>query len=156
MKRLGISVAALVAAIAMIAVVVPSGIASRGGVKVIAGAFITTSLHVVDSPPKMTSRTDFSTGDVVVFEDQFVSHRRLIGHNHGACTTTTFPKFLCQTTLELRGGDLLLAGYYDIVTSAVQRLSIVGGTGHYRDARGEITNKNSSDTRTDVVLTIIP
>ena len=55
----------------------------------------------------------------------------------------------------LTGGDVTILGVFNIASSKPQLLAIVGGTGRYRGARGELNATLISDTKEKFVYTIV-
>jgi hypothetical protein len=71
----------------------------------------------------------------------------VLGRSSGACTTLTgngqAGQTTCSATFDLAGGQILVQGYVDsaalFVTGDTNPLAITGGTGVYRNARGDGT-----------------
>lgn len=86
-----------------------------------------------------------SPGDLVVFDQPLLNREgETIGNNAGLCVRTRAGHaYQCQWTLTLEGGTLQVAGReFDQGTSMI---SIVGGTGRYATARGEMQSTNNGD-----------
>jgi allene oxide cyclase len=79
-------------------------------------------------------------GNLLTFNNNVynVANNKIVGHDEGFCTRIA-PKdgsWECLWTTFLRGGQITVQGpYYDTKNSV---LSITGGTGIYRDARGQM------------------
>jgi hypothetical protein len=68
-----------------------------------------------------------------------------VGTYSSACTASSEVLAECQATFVWNSGDRLqLAGQLELQPDAVNHISIVGGTGKYRTARGEATIKQGS------------
>ena len=81
-------------------------------------------------------------GDLLVFQDRILDRRgRQVGVEGGSCTITALLEDGFQThcvgTVSLPGGQIAFQG---LVTDAPEkRMAVVGGTGRYRTAAGELT-----------------
>ena len=81
-------------------------------------------------------------GDMLVFQDRILDHGRQVGVQGGTCTITALLdgghfQTHCVGTVSLPGGQIAFQG---LVTDAPEkRTAVVGGTGRYRDAGGELT-----------------
>jgi hypothetical protein len=120
--------------------------------------------HFVDTPPKSDS-----PGDVFVFAEDIYSNGKKVGFLSGqetiVKTVKVKGKLYSETTLEavtasLPGGLITLAGgqYYKITKGSgndSDTVAITGGTGIYKDARGQATDTNTSETTDTVVITLI-
>jgi len=150
MSRLSLVLAAVVV------VCLVAACAAFAKVRTMRAALVTTAMTVVDNPPTQASPDQpLSPGDEIVFTDRIVSGGRTVGTNQGVCVAVAFPKFLCSTSAQLKGGTIAFAGIYDAATKAAQHIAIVGGTGVYRGARGEYVGRNVSATRFDGVATVV-
>jgi hypothetical protein len=84
----------------------------------------------------------FGIGDMLVFQDRILDHGRQVGVQGGACTITALLagghfQTHCVGTVSLPAGQIAFQG---LVTDAPDKhLAVVGGTGRYRDAGGELT-----------------
>lgn len=84
----------------------------------------------------------FSIGDQLVFQDRILDRAgRQVGVQGGVCSITA-PledgfQLHCAGTVSLAGGQIAFQG---LVTDAPEkRMAVVGGTGRYRTAVGELT-----------------
>ena len=81
-------------------------------------------------------------GDMLVFQDRILDHGRQVGVEGGACTITALLdgghfQTHCVGTVSLAAGQIAFQG---LVTDAPDKhMAVVGGTGRYRDAGGELT-----------------
>ena len=80
-----------------------------------------------------------NVGDMMTFTNEIydASNTKLVGSNQGVCFRLVIGKALeCRWTLILAKGQIMVSGpVYDGKDSA---LAIVGGTGAYANARGEM------------------
>jgi hypothetical protein len=116
----------------------------------------TTQLTPIDLPP-----AGFGQGDQVVFHDQLLSQGKVIGHDGGSCQATFVakghvPQFQCLVTFVLPAGQLTAQGLFNIANPASfsARFAITGGTGGYREARGQGTIHQTSATLATITLSI--
>ena len=81
-------------------------------------------------------------GDMLVFQDRILDHGRQVGVEGGTCTITALLdgghfQTNCVGTVSLAAGQIAFQG---LVTDAPDKhMAVVGGTGRYRDAGGELT-----------------
>ncbi|HEY7102328.1 MAG TPA: hypothetical protein VH573_11880 [Mycobacteriales bacterium] len=81
-------------------------------------------------------------GDMLVFQDRILDHGRQVGVQGGTCTITALLdgghfQTHCVGTVSLAAGQIAFQG---LVTDAPDKhMAVVGGTGRYRDAGGELT-----------------
>jgi hypothetical protein len=80
-------------------------------------------------------------GDLLVFQDRILQRGRDVGVEGGSCTITALLgdgfQTHCIGTVSLPGGQIAFQG---LVSNAPEkRMAIVGGTGRYRTAAGELT-----------------
>jgi hypothetical protein len=152
--------AAVVAAAAVATVVVATGVASGGATPTWKMTLIEASngsLSYVDNEPKSTRSQDSEQGPEVSQGDSFAIANELLtkakkhaGWLHAVCTATfaadTFDgaRFTCTGQFDLRGGTLALSALIDTGRS-VNHIAIVGGTGAYEGAVGEIDSVNRDD-----------
>jgi hypothetical protein len=93
-----------------------------------------------DFPPK----GEDNPGDVLTFHGRVVNvaQTRTLGRQDGFCVFTETENGLdhfevCQLVFSLRGGQISLQGTFDQTVNP-NRFAVVGGTGVYRDARGQV------------------
>lgn len=100
-----------------------------------------------------------STGDVLTFHNRLYDERdsRIVGRNQGTCIRIN-PRggtWQCSWTNFLRGGQINVEGPFYDTTSSV--LSVNGGTGVYRNARGTMELfARSGGTKFEFVFHLIP
>jgi hypothetical protein len=81
-------------------------------------------------------------GDMLVFQDQILDRGRQVGIQGGTCTVTALLagghfQTHCVGTVSLPGGQIAFQG---LVTDAPEKhMAVVGGTGRFRDAGGDLT-----------------
>jgi hypothetical protein len=109
-----------------------------------------TGLAIV---PAATS-TSPPLGDVFVLSANILDDRgRLIGRDGGACTTTAQDgTVVCNLGLKLPGGELTFGG---LANGPDNVFAITGGTGIYRNARGEAHAVDTSPLTSNVTITLI-
>jgi hypothetical protein len=100
---------------------------------------------------------DPSRGDEIVFEDVLLDDDGdVVGEGGGTCVVTdlreTAPllRLACDATYELRGGQVVAQGR--TTNDAVKTLAIVGGTGRYVGASGELELTENGDGTGSLVL----
>src|SRR5947209_8923556 len=111
------------------------GFASAGG---------PTTIHVVDRAVSDTivdiGKKGDSLGDQLAFGNPLydAANQRQIGRDQGNCVRTVVGKaWECYWTVLLPGGQITVEGpYYDNGSDSM--LAITGGTGVYRDVRGQM------------------
>lgn len=145
-KHLSIA-AALAAVLAVSAVVSASGHAPQAqGARTIRLDFKVTSTRQVDAAPKGMSAGDYG----VVGGKLFASgSSRLMGRYQGICFVTAAKNGSeCTFTLALAGGQLTTMSAYGVGFNGdkVVHDAIIGGTGSYRTARGEVLGQETGDT----------
>jgi hypothetical protein len=98
--------------------------------------------------PQIENYVDIGTpgagvGDLLVFQDQILDRQgRQVGVQGGNCTITALLppdgfQTHCVGTVSLPAGQIAFQG---LVTDAPEkRMAVVGGTGRYREAAGELT-----------------
>jgi hypothetical protein len=115
----------------------------------------------VDNPPTGNSRTklisagDFSAGTAKLYDET----GKRAGSLHIVCIATVSgaevqAKFQCNGTVQLADGTLSLSALSERRSDQdVDHISVVGGTGAYRGARGTMTTtpRSSGDTSDDVI-----
>src|SRR4051812_38233408 len=92
--------------------------------------------------PVQTTFTDLNDkgatqGDTFAASNTLHSGGQVIGRQDDWCTLLNAKRlrFACDSTVFLQGGSIMLQGPFQVGGSA--RLAIVGGTGRYRDVRGQ-------------------
>ena len=95
-----------------------------------------------------------SIGDMVIFTELLRDPRsanKVVGHNEILCITVSRNAGRCHGTLFLPGGRIEAAGTVRFTTRTF-RVPIVGGTGSYAAAAGELVITSLSDTRDRYVI----
>ena len=110
-----------------------------------------TAFHVVS---KSGASFPSSPGDQVLGAARFTAHGKTVGHDAFACVVVDGTRSSCQATNSLQGGDLITAGVND-QAHKTNTLAIVGGTGAYRGATGEVTTTTLSRSQEREVFTIV-
>jgi hypothetical protein len=104
--------------------------------------------HYVDTGTKGES-----IGDTVMFTEVLRDPSRankVVGHNEILCITVSRVAARCLGTLFLPGGRIEAAG--TVRYRKTFRVPIVGGTGSYADAAGELVITSLSETRDRYVI----
>jgi hypothetical protein len=91
-----------------------------------------------------TGPTGPSTGDLYVFEDQIFKTTKSttpIGTAPGTCVliAPAALRYQCEITSKLPDGDISSSGILELRVGTVSTGAITGGTGRYRNARGQAT-----------------
>jgi hypothetical protein len=80
-------------------------------------------------------------GDLLVFQDRILASGRQVGVEGGSCTITAILadgfQTHCVGTVSLPGGGIAFQGL--VTDKPEKRMAVVGGTGRYRTAAGELT-----------------
>jgi Allene oxide cyclase barrel like domain len=144
----GLGVAAVVAGGAVSASAAPTAApaaAAKGAVLRYDIAFRPFDQNVVD-----IGTPGPGVGDLLVFQDRILDRGRQVGIQGGSCTITALLpgdhfQTHCVGTIVLPGGQIAFQG---LVTDAPEkRMAVVGGTGRFRAAAGELTVlENGDDT----------
>ncbi len=157
MTRTAVLIGGTAAAVAALAVAVnasgSSPTASASKTQTIRLLAVQTSSHVVDNPPLQLPNEPPSAGDIVTFTDSDFSHGKRVGHDDLALVSTGRGRLAGTGTLFLRKGHIVVSDTFD-VSKKRQRQAITGGTGIYRNARGDVTVTQLSRTRTGLVIRI--
>ncbi len=138
----GLLVVALAAALTAGAIAATTS-AARGG-RPHRWARGTGTVHVIEHAitdteyPSVTGKD--APGNELIFTNPVfdVTNSTQVGHDEGFCTrlNPTTGSWECLWTTFLKGGQITVQGpYYDSANSV---LSITGGTGAYRDSRGQM------------------
>jgi hypothetical protein len=99
-----------------------------------------------------------ATGNVVRWQGTISQSNHKIGHLHAVCFAVDRPGITaeCSTTTFLPGGDITSYGPIRFVAHARTTAAITGGTGTYRNARGEVTFVNTSPNTEGLIYHIEP
>jgi allene oxide cyclase len=152
MKRLLVIPALVAAGVLMVAVVNGGAGTSGSGGKVIHVIEHATSDTVTDTGP-----AGDSVGDVLTFaNDVFdASDSTKVGTDQGYCIRVVAgTSWECNYTTFLAGGQIVVEGpFYDAADST---FAITGGTGAYRNARGQLQLRSrNGGTEFDFVFHVI-
>jgi allene oxide cyclase len=97
-----------------------------------------------------------SSGDLLTFHNPVFDRTdsRRVGRTHGECTRIVAgDSWECRWTTFLRGGKLTVEGpFFDTRPSV---LAVTGGTGRFRDARGQLRLEARSATVFSLVFTLV-
>lgn len=72
------------------------------------------------------------------------AHGKSLGNTGGECTLLFKTSYHCTQTYRFGGGDVFAAGYYDTARKDIH-WSILGGTGKYRAATGQVDYLTRAD-----------
>ena len=132
-------VAAGSAVVASLALAVSSASAARSHAS--AGTTVHVIEHAVTDTVVQSGGKGDKTGNLLTFHN-FVyntANTKRVGHDQGVCVRIFPPEgsWECNWTTFLAGGQITVEGpYYDTHNSV---LAITGGTGAYRNARGQMS-----------------
>ena len=106
-----------------------------------AGATVHVVEHAITDTEIPTGGGKDVKGNILTFNNPVfdAANKTQVGHDEGFCTRLQVKLGIweCLWTTFLKGGQITVQGpYYDTRNSV---LSITGGTGAYRDSRGEMT-----------------
>jgi hypothetical protein len=136
------------------ALIVPSSAGAR--VTTIRTTWVDTYFRLVDLAPLQTSAAQPpSPGDVAVLHSRYSSRGRIVALERTSCTIVDWPHAVCDLSIRFAAGKIISTDQIAIGSRATQRLAIVGGTGAYRNARGDIALRFTAENRGTAVFTII-
>jgi allene oxide cyclase len=138
-RRRGMFVLATTAALAAVAIVAATTSAKPTGARA-GGATVHVIEHAITDTEIPTGGGKDVKGNILTFNNPVfnVANTRKVGHDEGFCTRIAPRQGIweCLWTTFLKLGQITVQGpYYDTRNSV---LSITGGTGAYRDSRGEM------------------
>jgi hypothetical protein len=150
-----LSTIAVVAAIAATGAITTFGNAGATTSRSVHVTMKQTSMKLVDAAPNGDSPGDVGiiAGDLLI-----PGGHRKIGQYQGYCVLIA-PATVsseCTFTLKLPAGQITILGGYGkgINADTVVREAVIGGTGAYRDARGQTTGRETGDTTSDVIIAL--
>jgi len=99
-----------------------------------------------------------ATGNVVRWEKTISGSNFRLGHLHAVCFAVDKQGKTaeCSTTVFLRGGQITSYGPIIFAANARTTAAITGGTGRYRNARGEVTFINTSPNTEGLIYHLEP
>jgi len=121
------------------------------------------TIHVVEHPVTdqvidIGAPSD-SPGDQLPFANPVfnAANRHRVGSDQGNCVraSTTQGRWECMWTTFLHGGQITVEGPY-LDARATTQLAITGGTGKFRNARGQMTLHLRKDGNFDFVFHLLP
>ena len=131
---------------------VVGGGASTGGGKV-----IHVVEHATTDAPTDTGAPGDSAGDVLTFANDVydAGNTTTVGTDQGYCIRVVAgASYECNWTTFLPGGQIVVEGPF--LDTANSRLAITGGTGRYRNARGQMELKaREGGTEFDFIFHVI-
>ena len=160
MKRLAVlSVPAAAAALGAVILVPGAGSAQTGGgqtIKLVESG--NGSFKFLDNPPKATRKRGPSSGDELIFANRLTdASGKAAGTLLAKCTFTPKPgTLLCEGVFKLASGTITGAAL-TTESSRTTVIAITGGTGAYRNVRGQMDLKyrNPAGTEFDFVFHLI-
>jgi hypothetical protein len=110
----------------------------------------TATAKLVNNDPTGT----VGAGDQLLQTEDVTKGGRTVGHSVVACTivTDTFES-QCSFTLTLRNGSLQYAGRG--TQNRIERFAVVGGTGAYAQARGEVVTTERGPAEHDLAFKLV-
>jgi hypothetical protein len=99
-----------------------------------------------------------ATGNVVKWRSTIAESNGRIGHLHAVCFAVDKQGLTaeCSTTTYLRGGQITSYGPIKFQAGARTTAAITGGTGTYRNARGQVTFVNTSANTEGLIFRLEP
>jgi hypothetical protein len=99
-----------------------------------------------------------ATGNVVKWRKTISQSTRRLGHLHAVCFAVDKQAATaeCSTTTFLPGGEITSYGPIKFQAGARTVAAITGGTGIYRNARGQVTFVNTSSNTEGLVFQLEP
>jgi hypothetical protein len=120
-------------------------------------------IHVIELPTQQTftdlNAHGFSQGDLFVSANNLVdprNHARVVGHEDDTCTvmSASLGRLECTGTAFFAGGSVMIHGPF--IEGHTTRLAVIGGTGRYRNARGQAVITDLGQARSDNTYQLIP
>jgi hypothetical protein len=154
MKRIGIIAATLLLGVTatLAGVRGHSAVASSSGEQTIQLALVKGSFHSVDQRPH-----GYSPGDMQIFGGRLVSDGQTRGRVQAYCVVVSSSNQECSFTYALDGGQIAAVVGYGKGLSANKSSTdpIVGGTGAYEGARGEISDSEVGPRKDELIIHLI-
>ena len=139
-KRIAIPLATVAVAAAGSAVVLTAGAATAGpGAD---GATIRVTEKIVAFTEVDAGPDGLSQGDSFVYRSDLLAGGKKVGRGGGECVSIRpaaggLGLTNCDSALELDGGQIAFTGLFDF-TGKRGSLPVIGGTGRFRDAAGQL------------------
>lgn len=154
MKRIGIVTAALLLGVTVI-LAGPrshSAAASSSGEQTIQLTLVKGFFHPVDQRPR-----GLSPGDMQIFGGRLVSDGQTRGRVQAYCVVVSSSNQECSFTYALDGGQIAAVVGYGRGLSANKSSTdpIVGGTGVYEGARGEISDMEVGPRKDELIIHLV-
>jgi len=86
-----------------------------------------------------------SAGDYFIFEGRLMRNGEQVGRDFGRCLLG-FRTFTCEATASIEGEGKIVVGGTLFSERRDFRLAITGGTGSFKDARGQLTVEEGKAT----------
>ncbi len=95
-------------------------------------------------------------GDQCVFSERLTRNGTPYGHDAVHCTVVTVNDLVCTAAWMLPRGQIAVAGDGGSTTGTRKNIPVVGGTGAYGGARGDVVITNTSGSTSTVVFHLLP
>jgi hypothetical protein len=98
-----------------------------------------------------------SAGDIVYVNGLIFDHGKRVGRYQGVCTTMPHSSQQCSFTIGLPDGQLIVESGYgpSYNTGSVALEAVVGGTGAYANARGQVRDREVTSTRLSLRVELV-
>lgn len=159
MPRKALVIAVLVAVVGLVGAAIAVAASSQGELTK------PQTIHVVQHGGQITflpinPKKDVFTGDLVVVNGPVydASGKTKVGRQHAECTLMEPKGILAECSIEtfLHDGMIAVKGPVHFGVDDRTRGAITGGTGHYRNARGQVTFVNSSGPTEGFIFQLEP
>lgn len=111
----------------------------------------TTSLTCLPVPGQKPNGGEVP-GDQCLFSAKLVRNAAPYGHDAVHCAVVTSDDLVCTAGFMLPGGQVTAAGDAGSPSGTVRSMPIVGGTGSYHDAQGDVVITSTGANTSRVVL----
>jgi hypothetical protein len=95
-------------------------------------------------------------GDQCVFSEKLTRNGTPYGHDAVHCTVVTVNDLICMAAWMLPDGQITAAGDGGATTGTRKAIPVIGGTGAYDGARGDVVITNTSGSTSTVVIHLLP
>ena len=142
--------------------ILASSLLALGAALFLAAPALAESLTVVEHATSDTTahlgKAEKNLGDLLVFANEVydAANKTKVGTDQGFCIRITLgTAYECYWTLKLKGGQIMVQG--PDVDGGDSMLAVTGGTGKYRDVRGEMKlhPRNPKGTEYDFAYTLV-